>query len=190
MFPLICGCKGKHLVISSLYHTYILFILKSFFYNTMYPFWFAYGCPFFTMLVWLYYWQSRYPFVSMPLQEWMYNNPRYTLGYCCNYYLGKWNTCSKGGFPPFPSPHPTMNGYFYHQIWLLDLNGCCHCWPNSHRYGVTNINNNNICNNDGCSKKDVQSYAEWAPKDHFIFLAIKIYGCFYFRFDSFFTACA
>jgi hypothetical protein len=115
MSPLMCRSRGKCLVISSFYHTSISFIINSFSYNIMYPSWIAtsYSCPLFTMLVWLYHWQSRYPFVSMPLREWTYNSPWHTLGYYYSYCFGEWSTCWKGSFPFFPLPHLT-NGYFYH----------------------------------------------------------------------------
>jgi hypothetical protein len=35
-----------------------------------------------------------------------YSNPWYISKYYHNYCLGKWNTCLKGGFLPFPSWHP------------------------------------------------------------------------------------
>jgi hypothetical protein len=33
------------------------------------------------------------------------------LRYYHSYCFGEWNTCLGGGLPPFPSPHPTINGY-------------------------------------------------------------------------------
>ncbi len=47
--PLMCGSKGKHLIISSSYHTCISYIINPLPYNIMYPSWFAtsYSCPFF-----------------------------------------------------------------------------------------------------------------------------------------------
>ncbi len=59
------------------------------------------GLPF-TVLMWSHHWWSRYPFTSMPLQKWMYNNPQHILRYCCNYCFGEWSTCSEGGLPPCP----------------------------------------------------------------------------------------
>jgi hypothetical protein len=54
MSLLMCGSKGKRLVISSSYHTCISFIFSSFFSNA-YLSWLAtsYNCPFFIMLVWV-----------------------------------------------------------------------------------------------------------------------------------------
>jgi hypothetical protein len=46
------------------------------------------------------------------------------------------------------------NGYTYHHRWFPDVDGRCHYWSNSRKYGVANINNNNTCNNDGCLGKD------------------------------------
>ncbi len=63
-------------------------------------------------------------------------------------------TCSEGGLPPFSLPHSTMNGYPFHQIWLPNFDGCCHCWFDSHKYGVMNIDNNNTCNDDGYLGED------------------------------------
>jgi hypothetical protein len=116
MFSLMCGSRGRSLVISSFYHISISFIINSLSYNTMYLSWIvtSYSCPLFTMLMWSYHWQSKYPFVSVPLQEWAYNNPLHTLEYYCSYCFGEWSTCWKGGFPPFPLPHLTTSGYSYH----------------------------------------------------------------------------
>jgi hypothetical protein len=35
----------------------------------------------------------------------------------------------------------------------LDFDGCCHCWPNSHRYGAMNIYNDNTCSDDMFRKR-------------------------------------
>jgi hypothetical protein len=53
MFPFICRSRGKCLVISSCYHTYISFIFSPLLYNITYMFWFAtsYSCPSFMVLV-------------------------------------------------------------------------------------------------------------------------------------------
>jgi len=113
MFLLMWEFRGRHLVISSSYHTCILFIFSPFPHNTMYSSWFAtsYNRLSFMVLVWSYHWWSRYPFVSMPLQKWTYNNLRYNSKYCRNYYFKKWNTCLEGNVPPFPLPHLMMSGY-------------------------------------------------------------------------------
>ncbi len=104
MFPLICGSKDKHLVISFSYHTSISFTINLLSYNTMYPSWLvtSYSCPPFTMSMWSYHWQFRYPFALMSMQDWMYSSPWHTLGYCCNYCVGKWNTCLKEVSHLFP----------------------------------------------------------------------------------------
>jgi hypothetical protein len=47
-----------------------------------------------------------------------------------------------------------MNGYFYHQKCLPNFDGHCHYWPNSQKYDVASINDDNTCNNDGCSRED------------------------------------
>jgi hypothetical protein len=67
-FLLVCGFKGRCLVINLSYHTYILFIFNPFFYITSYMSWLAtsYDCSSFTMLMWSYHWWSKYPFVSVP----------------------------------------------------------------------------------------------------------------------------
>jgi hypothetical protein len=150
-----CGSKGKHLVISSAYHTNISFINDPFSYNILYPSWFttSYNCSPFMMSVWSYHWRSRYPFVLLPLWEWTYNNPWHILRYYCNYCFREWSTCSKGGFPPFPSPHLTTSGHFYYSKQLLYFDGHCHYWFDSHKCGPININNDIICNDDGCSGK-------------------------------------
>ncbi len=64
------------------------------------------------------------------------------------------HTCLEGGLWPFPLPHPMTNGYPYHQRWFPDVDGHCHCWSNSRKYGVANINDNNTRNNDGCLGED------------------------------------
>jgi hypothetical protein len=89
MFLLMCGFRGRHFVNNSFYHTCISFILNPFLYNITYLFWLAisHGCPSFMMLVWSYHWRSKYPFMLVPLQEWTYNSPQYTLIYDCNYIL-------------------------------------------------------------------------------------------------------
>jgi hypothetical protein len=146
-----CGSRDKRLVINLSYHINILFILSPFSYSITYLFWLAtsYSCPSFIMLVWLYHWQSRYPFVLVPLWEWVYSNPQHISRYCHSYYFGKWSTCLKGGPPPFPSPHPMTSGYPYHQKW----HGRCDCWPNSHRYSAMSIVNDNTCSDDMFRKK-------------------------------------
>jgi hypothetical protein len=87
MSLLMCGFKGRRLVINLSYHTHISFIFIPLPYNIMHLSWLAtfYNCPFFVVLVWSYYWWSRYPFISMPMWEWTYYMPQYTSGYCCNY---------------------------------------------------------------------------------------------------------
>jgi hypothetical protein len=113
--PLMCGSKGRHLVINSSYHTYISFVLSPLSYSTTYSFWLItfYSYPSLIMSMWSNHWQSRYAFVLVPLWEWMYR-PQHTSEYYCNYYFGEWNKCSKGGLPPFPSPYPITREYFYH----------------------------------------------------------------------------
>jgi hypothetical protein len=156
MALLMCKSKGKCLVISLSYHICISFILNPLLYNIMYSSWLAssYSCPSFTVFLWSYHWQSEYPFTSMPLHESTYSSPQYISKYYHNYCFGKWNTCSKGGLPPFLLPHLMTSGYPYHKKWLLDLNGHCHYWLNLDRYGATNINDDNTCNNDGCLRKN------------------------------------
>jgi hypothetical protein len=134
-----------------------LFIIDSLSYNITYLPWLitSYSCTPFMVLVWSYHWRFRYPFALMPMWEWMYNNSIHTLGYYCNNYFKEWNTCSEGGLPPFPSPHSTMNEYFYYQRWLLYFDGHCHCWLALHRYGAMNIDDNdNKCNDNGCLGED------------------------------------
>ncbi len=78
-----CESKGRHLVINSSYHTYILFILSPLSYNTTYSSWSVtfYNYPYFTMLVWLDHWWSRYAFALVPLQKWTYNSPQHISKY-------------------------------------------------------------------------------------------------------------
>jgi hypothetical protein len=146
----VCGFKGMHLVINLSYHTCILFILDSLSYNITYSSWLAtsYSCESFTMSMWSYHWLFRYPSILVSLWEWTYISPWHILRYYCMYCFGKWTTCLKVSFSPFPSSHPTMNGYHYHQIWLLNFDGHCHCLLNSHKYGATNINDDITCSDD------------------------------------------
>jgi hypothetical protein len=140
MFLLMCEFRGMHLVINSSYHTCVSFILSPFPYNITYSSWFAtsYNGPSF-MAHLSYHWQSRYPFVYVPVQEGTYNNPQYISRYYRNYCLGKWNTCLEGDVPPFPLPHLTMNGYFLtpkmiFKLWwmLLFFTQFAQIWCNEH----------------------------------------------------------
>jgi hypothetical protein len=111
---LMCGSRGRHLVINSSYHNCISFILNPFLYNIMYPFWSVTsynGPPFFMVLMWSYHLWSKYTFASMLRHEWMYSSPRYTSRYYHNYCFGEWSTCSKRGLPPFP----------HHNWWQMDI---------------------------------------------------------------------
>jgi hypothetical protein len=56
-FLLMCKSRGRCLVISSFYHTNILFIISPLLYNIMYPAWFAtsYNCAPFMVSVWSYH---------------------------------------------------------------------------------------------------------------------------------------
>jgi hypothetical protein len=51
------------------------------------------------------------------------------------------------------------------------------------------IDNNNTCNDDGCSRENI-SYVKRTLGDDFIPLAIGMYKCLQSHFDSFFIACA
>jgi hypothetical protein len=64
-------------------------------------------------------------------------------------------THSEGGPPPFPSPHSMLNGYPYYFRWLLDLDGCHHCLPDSHKYGTVSIDDDIISIDDGYSREDI-----------------------------------
>jgi hypothetical protein len=147
-----CRSRGKCLIINSSYHICILSIFSWLHYNITYLSWFAtsYGYPFVMVSMWSYHWNFRYSFIFMPLWEWMYSSPQYTSKYYHNYCFGKWNTCSKGSLSHFPLPHLTTSGCFYHQRQLLDFNECCHCWSNSHKYGVASIDDDNTCDNNDC----------------------------------------
>jgi len=110
MFLFMCGSRGRHLVINLSYHNRISSILSPFSCSTTYSSWFAtsYCCPSFTVSMWSYHWQSKYPFALVSLQKWTYNNPGCISRYYCNYCFKKWNTCSKGGLSHFP--HHTQWG--------------------------------------------------------------------------------
>jgi hypothetical protein len=65
-----------------------------------------------------------------------------------------------------------------------DFDGHCHCWSDSHKYGTTNIDNDNTCNEWWWLLK-TWSYMEWTLGDDFIPFTIEMYGCFHFHFDFF-----
>jgi hypothetical protein len=123
----------------------------------MYPSWLAtsYSCESFIVSMWSYHWLFRYPSTLVSLQEWTYNNPWHISRYYCSYCFREWSTCLERGFPPFPSPHPTTNGYPYHQISLPYFDGHYHCLPNLHKYGATSINDDITCNDDDYLKEDM-----------------------------------
>ncbi len=78
--------------------------------------------------------------------------------------FGEWSTCWERGFPGFLLLHLTINVYFYYQRWLSDLDGCCHCWLDLHEYGLANIDDDNICIDDGCLGEDMiipQTSTKW-----------------------------
>ncbi len=114
MFPLMCGSRGRCLVISLFFHMCISFIFSPFLYNITYLSWLAtsYDYPSFTVLIWSYHWWFKYPFVLVPLRKRMYINPWYTSRYFHSYFE-EWNTCLEGGLWPFPLPHPMTNEYLY-----------------------------------------------------------------------------
>jgi hypothetical protein len=191
MFPFMCGCKGRRLVINSFYHTYILFIFIPLPYNTTHPSWLAtsYNCPFFTVLVSSYHWWSRYPFTSMLMWEWSYYRPQYTSTYYCSDCLKQWNTYSQGGSSTFSLATPDDEWISLSPKKLSNLDGCCHCWLDLHIYGAANINDNHTCNDDGYSGKD--TIISWMNTKRWLHShCYWSYGCFHSCFDSFMTACA
>jgi len=151
-----CGSKGMRLVISSSYHTNISYILNPLSYNIMYPSWFAttYSCPFFMVSMWSYHWWSKYPFASMSLWEWVYNNPWHSSKYCRNYYFRKWSTCLEGCFPPFPCHIWQWMDILITKDGFQTLMDGCHFFLDSHKYDATNIDDDNTCNDDYCFKED------------------------------------
>ncbi len=81
----------------------------------------------FTMLMWSYHQWFCYPFITLPMQEWAHCSPRYALRYHCSYHVGKWNSCRKKCFTPFPPPYTKTSWYCYHQRQFSNLGGHCHC---------------------------------------------------------------
>jgi hypothetical protein len=61
----------------------------------------------------------------------------------------------KGRFPTFSLATFNNKWIFLSLETTLNFDGCCHCLSNLHRYGVANIDDNNTCNNDGCSRKNM-----------------------------------
>ncbi len=107
MSSLLCKSNNKCLVINSPYHLFIMFILRPFSYNIPYlsRYTTSYNCTSFTMLIWSYHWWFRYPFIMLPMREWVHCNPWYVSRYPCNYCIEKWSPHTKRGFSPFPPPH-------------------------------------------------------------------------------------
>jgi hypothetical protein len=141
MSPFMCGSRGRCLVINSSYHASILFIINPLSYNTTYSSWLAtsYSCTPFIVLVWSYHRRFSYPFASVPLWEWTYISAWHTSKHYCSYCFRKRNTCSKGGLPPFLSPH-SMNEWIFLLLettsvfwWTLSLlTWFARIWCNKH----------------------------------------------------------
>jgi hypothetical protein len=98
----ICRSRGKHLVISSSYHTCISSIFNPLPYNTMYPSCLAtsYGCPFVIVLVWSCHWRFKYPFALVPLRGWTYmSQPHFGQVWGWSPTLGKVGDLESSGTP-------------------------------------------------------------------------------------------
>jgi hypothetical protein len=138
--------------------------------------------------MWSYHQWFGYPFVTLLVWKWVHCNPLYIFKYYCNCHVGKWSSCTKRGFPPFPSPYTKMSRYYHHQrgFWtlvnIITTNSTliyliqCTLTMTTH---VTIV----------AAQKNTQSYTKQTPWNDFIPLAIKTYGCFHLRFDSFFISC-
>jgi hypothetical protein len=107
------------------------------------------------MLVWSHHWWFGYPFVMLPMREWVHYNRWYASKYHCNYRIRKWNSHTKKGFSPFPPPYTNMNGYCHHHKWFLNLGKCYHYRSNSYKLGTTYFDNDNTCNNRYRSKQGI-----------------------------------
>ncbi len=60
----------------------------------------------------------------------------------------------KGRFPIFFLATFNNKWIFLSLEMALNFDGCCHCQSNLHRYGVANIDDDNTCNDNGCSRKN------------------------------------
>jgi len=131
-----------------------LFIVRPFFYNTMYSFWYttSYNFASFMMPMWSYHWWFGYPFVTLPMQEWMHCNPWYVSKYHHTYPIREWNSCTNRGLSAFSPPHMKMSGYCHHQKWFSNLGGHFHYQSNSYKFGVVCFDNNNACS-DNCRSR-------------------------------------
>ncbi len=101
MFLILCKSSHECLVNSSSYHTYILFVLDSLFYDNTYSPWLVttYNCTFFT--IWTYHWWFEYPFALMPMWEWAHCNSQYSSIYYHNYLFWRVEHMYKKRFPTF-----------------------------------------------------------------------------------------
>jgi hypothetical protein len=186
-----CESKGRHLVISSSYDTYILFILNLFSYNITYLYWLAtsYNSPFFMLSMWLYHWQSMYPFTSMPLQKWTYNSPQHTSKCCCSIALESGAHLQKEVSHLFPR-HTlqwlniliTKDKFqILMDVVIIDpIHIDLVQWTSTMIIHVTMMS----------AQEKTWSYTGRALGNDFIPLVIETYECFHFCFDSFLTACA
>jgi len=139
--PLMCGCKGKRLVINSSYHTYISFILNPLSYNITYSFWLVtfYSYPSFTMSMWLNHWQFKYASALLPFQEWMYNMPQHTLEYYHNYWRMEQMFRRSSPTFSFTTPNnkwiPLSPNMDFGLWWMLSLlTWLSQIWCNKHRW--------------------------------------------------------
>ncbi len=104
------------------------------------------------MPMWSYHQWFRYPFATLPVQEWTHYSPWYASRYHCNYHIEEWSSRTKIGFSIFSLPHMKTSGYCHHQRQLLNLGKHCHYWFNSYGFGATCFNNGSACN-DICHSK-------------------------------------
>jgi len=168
-----------------------MFILCPFFYIILYlsRYTTSYNCTSFTMLIWSYHWWFGYPFIMLPMREWVHCNPWYVSRYPCNYCIEKWSPHTKRGFSPFPPPHTktqvdiviTRNNFrTLADVVIVDSThpNLVQCASTTTMHVATIVAQNRAW-----------SYIEQVLEDDFIPIAIETYGCLHLCFDSFFTSC-
>jgi hypothetical protein len=168
-----------------------MFILRPFFYSISYlsRYTTSYNCASFTMLIWSYHLWFGYPFIMLPMREWLHSNPWYVSRYPCNYCIEKWSPHTKRSFSPFPPPHTKTqvdivitrdNFRTLADVVIVDLTH-----PNLVQCASTTI----VHAATIVAQNRAWSYKEQVLEDDSIPIAIETYGCLHLCFDSFLTSC-
>ncbi len=187
-FPFICRSRGRCLVNNLSYCSYISFILSPLPYNITYPSWFAtsYDCPSFMVLVWSYHWQFKYPFASVSLQEWTYNNPLWDIVVVIILKSGT-HVEKEVSHLFFCHTQRQVNILITRNDFqtLMDIVIIDQTFTYMVQWTSTTSHETMMA-----IQKKTRSCAKQAPGDDFTPFIIKMYGCFHSCFDSFLTTCA